>query len=238
MRKTINFLLLCIAMVLSFSSCSKDDNDLKPNLDKTEVTLYVEETASLTYSGGDCTWTSDNPLIASVEDGIITANHVGETFIHANDVNCKVTVKPHYTRYYEPYIAWGEGKEKVKQYMKNYEIEDDNNDRLAYRGEAPVLLYAYTFTNNKLKSSTFAIDILESSYLVDYLIERYIPISNEEPVFVFMTPDKKTVVGLQIESSYALITYIPSNADAKSSAINIQNIFSDINQAVGNNIKK
>lgn len=234
MKKTNILYLSFIIMALLLSSCSKDDNTSTPSLDKTEVTLYVEETISLTYSGDNCIWTSDNPLIASVENGIITANHVGETLIYANDAQCKVTVKPHYTRYYEPYITWEEGKEKVKQYMNNYEIETENNNQIVYRGNNSVLLYAYTFENSQLTSSAFATDLLESSYLIDFILERYIPVSNEENTFTFFSPDKKTGIGLQINSSYILIMYIPFNFETNSKSLNIQDIHNKINQTIEN----
>lgn len=237
MKKVISILCPLIVMALSLCSCS-DDNDSTPGLDKTEVTLYVEETITLTYSGGDCTWTSDNPLIASVENGIITANHVGETVIHANDANCKVIVKPHYTRFYEPYITWGEGKEKVKEYMKNYEIEKENSNQLAYKGSESTLYYAYTFENGKLNGSGFATELFESTYLMSYLLERYIPISNEGTTYIFMSPDKKTGIGLQIYSSYLMVGYVPSDSNTKSIGTTIQDILSDINQKIENTIKK
>lgn len=224
-------------MALSLCSCS-DDNDSTPGLDKTEVTLYVEETITLTYSGGDCTWTSDNPLIASVENGIITANHVGETIIHANEADCKVTVKPQYTKYYEPYINWGEGKNKVKQYMESYELAKEDDDQLAYRGDNSILFYLYTFDNGKLNGSGFLTDLLESSYLVDYLLERYIPVSYDDTTFVFVSPDKKTGIGLQINSSYLLVAYLPANIETKSIVLDTKEMLSEIYSKMENAIQK
>ena len=71
--------MLALAAIACILSCSKNDNK-EPSINKTRITLYVDETEKLTYSGNDeCTWFSDNKRIADVNKGVVTANHVGTT---------------------------------------------------------------------------------------------------------------------------------------------------------------
>lgn len=238
MKKVISILLSLSAMIISFYSCSKDDNEQKPSLDRTEVTLYVEESISLNYSGENCVWSSDNPLIASVEDGFVTANFVGETVIRANEASCKVTVAPRYTKYHEPYLIWNTEKAKVKQYMRNYEeINIDNNDQLAYLGKGTVLMYLYLFENDKLAASSFTTDISDGDYLIDYLFERFISVSNEGTTFYFISPDKNIAVALQINTSYLIVAYAPTDQKTKS-ITESKEILSKINKEMDSLIQK
>lgn len=217
-------------MALLFSSCSESDNNTTPSLNKTEVTLYVEETICLIYSDNDCIWTSDNPLIASVKNGIITANHVGETLIYANNSACKVTVKPRYTKYYEPYTEWSKGKKEIKQYMKNYEIREENTDNISYTGKNDILFYLYSFESGKLKASGFTTKLSESNYLLDFLLERYIPISSEGTTLIFSSIDKKTAVALKVTLNGLMVGYVPLEDQTKTSSIEIESIFAQINK--------
>ncbi|MGN1233623.1 MAG: Ig domain-containing protein, partial [Candidatus Cryptobacteroides sp.] len=74
-------------------------------LDKDNVTLKVGEKATLQATVGPedatdkaVTWTSSDPTVATVEDGVITALKLGTTSITAKagdkTASCKVTVEP------------------------------------------------------------------------------------------------------------------------------------------------
>lgn len=78
---------------------------------------------TLSYGGGECTWSSDQPLIAEVDNnGNVTANRVGITNIKANGDICKVTVNPNYTTYEEPYLKFGASMNEVKNAMSGYTL--------------------------------------------------------------------------------------------------------------------
>ena len=74
MKKFLSMTLLLTAMFLTFSACSKDDEG-NSGLSQKEVSLKVGQSIALSYDGGECTWNSDQPLIAEVDNnGKVTAN--------------------------------------------------------------------------------------------------------------------------------------------------------------------
>ncbi len=210
-RNLFSIMLLCATFAFALSSCSNDDENLAPTLNKTSLTLYVEETATLTYSGGKCTWSSDNSLIASVDNGVVTAKRVGETIIRANGAYCKVTVKPRYTRYEEPYMGWGQSKSVVKSHISGYGYEiDESTTMISYKVNSKTI-YGYNFENGGLTMSVILTTSLsEASYLIDFCTERYIPVTIvDEDTYAFWTVDKKTMVFIHINTSYVGIAYSP-----------------------------
>lgn len=211
-----------VLLVMSFTACTKDD-EFTPSLDKVEIELYTDETSKLTYNGGKCTWTSENPLIASVENGLVTAVHVGETVVKANEASCKVIVKPRYNKYYEPYIGFGGSIDQVKQHMKDYELYQETDENLAYIDRNTGIIYIYLFENGALTSSMFSVEYSEMEYLLSFLLERYVPVSYEGTTFIFISPDKSLGVGVEISTSYILIGYLPFSTEE--STENIQKSF-------------
>lgn len=97
-------LMSALIMPFCFVSCNSDDDE--ELLNNKEISLYVGESIVLEYTGKSCTWSSDNSLIADVDDGVVTAKHVGTTKIHANKTSCIVTVKSKINSYTEPYTEW------------------------------------------------------------------------------------------------------------------------------------
>lgn len=80
MQKVI-FYLSVILSVCMLASCSKDDDDAI-SLKEKEVTLLVDGKQQLKATGEVSKWSSANDFITSVsENGMITANHVGETIM-------------------------------------------------------------------------------------------------------------------------------------------------------------
>ena len=76
-------------------------------LDKTEMSLYLDETGRLSYTltpdnadGNVVTWVSDNPAIATVADGVVQPVAVGQTVVAAEAsgkrAECTVTVLRRY----------------------------------------------------------------------------------------------------------------------------------------------
>ena len=211
MPKLFRLMLLCATFVFILPSCSNEEDEPKVNvstLNKNSLTMYTGETATLTYSGGTCTWSSDNELIASVSYGVVTAKRVGVTTIRANGNTCKVTVKPRVTKYQEPYIGWGDSMSKVKNSMNSYELLEASSNELIYKVDSNTA-YGYLFENDKLETSILIVTSLsEASTLGEFCAERYIPATYVgDYTFAFLTVDKKTAVFVQIATKYIAVMY-------------------------------
>jgi hypothetical protein len=219
MNKQFSLLLAILATLIFVTSCSKDsDSDLsKPSLDKTNITLYASEEAKLTYTGNTCDWSSDNELVATVSNGVVTAKHVGTTTIHANDLTCMVTVKPKYLTYVEPCILWGSSKSLVKSYMQGYALKGEESNSLGYIGKGNVNGYVYLFDNNGLKESAFVVSLLNSIKISDFLLERYWVIDLKEDgdgdlISYLGSVDLKTYIVLNIKKDGVVVDYLSTES--------------------------
>lgn len=243
--KTIIFsfvLLINVCVCLSLASCSKDDVEptstlinQSPTLDKSSITLYVDETSVITYSGKECTWSTDNSLIAMVDNGKVTAKHVGTTIIHANNLTCTVTVKPRYNTYTEPYLNFGCSKSEVKTKMSAYNMKSEDATRIVYYGKGKINTYGYAFENDKLINSVFYTTLINSIELTDFLLERYWVIDyedkgNNEYIFYLGSVDLKTYVVMQLTTSGSIVMYL--SADSVSNSQNGSEIKARIKKAL------
>lgn len=228
MKTKIFSLVLCITAVICLSGCYKEDvpqEPSKPELNKTKLTMYPRETFQLKYTGKNCTWKSDNSAIAKVENGLVTALYVGETTIYADRSKCKVTVKPHLTKYYDPYLEFGASKDKVKSYMYGYQIERENSESIIFTGKNGIISYLYRFENGILTGSGFLADLTEGTYVIDYVKERYIPMEQSGSTYYFMSPTKKFAVAVQITTSGVMVICLPTNSKTKSISMLFDNVF-------------
>ena len=198
----VGFCLLC-------QSCGEKD---EPGTSFNDVTLNCEQTYTIT-GGEDVEWKSDNPLIASVSGNIVTANVIGETTIRSSKGLFKVTVKGTMSKVYNvPCLEWGASKSRVKSFMSGRTLSKETTTDLVYSGSGAEIITMYTFQSDKLKNSgvTLSGSYISSSKLADYMLERYIPISYDEDsyYFYFVTPDKKTAVGLTLSVSGGNVIYV------------------------------
>lgn len=188
-------ILAAMLSAFAFTSCSSDD-DSTVSLSESAVTLKVDENKQLKASGDVKKWGSENEFIASVStNGLVTANHVGETQVIANGSNgsaiCHVTVQPQYTYYAEPPCKEGITKSDVKKYEKR-NLRSESTDGLFYDGESSlVTAVAYQFdSNGYLKYVLLMIPHHNSSVLVqqlvNFLLERYNPVTEMDGVYSFI----------------------------------------------------
>jgi len=107
MKNLFTIIAVAILLLIVTIGCKKDKNVTNVTLDKTEITLAVGKTATLTArvypedaTNKTVSWTSSNSAVADIFGGVITAKEVGTTTITVitEDGNytatCIVTVAP------------------------------------------------------------------------------------------------------------------------------------------------
>ncbi len=206
---------LCCVFVSSCGS-GDDNNPQEGSLEKTSITLYVEETAHLTYSGGKCMWSSDNDLIAKVENGTVTGEHVGTTTIHANNAICTVTVKSKYNDFVEPYRVWGASIATVKNVMSSFTLQQQSLTLLMYEGLNKVDNYVYNFNITGLYYCTMVVNYSYNDALVRYLNDRYVLVSYDYDKLegVMVSPDKSIWVVSSVNDSSIGIGYSNNHSES------------------------
>lgn len=211
------FFLLFSLMVVSLASvsCGSDEED-EPNY----ANQMMEAGDTYTIPGKIKDWASDNELIASVSNGIVTAERVGETIIRSGSKSFKVSVTGKYNTFKEPYTQWGASQSVVKSYMTGYTLFKETNEVLYYTGLNKEMGYGYSFTNSALSSSYVILQMtsVTSDEMVAYLAERYVYVTMDEDdyYFGFVTPDKKTIVILQLQSNSGQLYYFVYYTSASS----------------------
>lgn len=225
----LSFTLLLSAMSLLFISCSDNEDKLS------QKTLYLisGQSTKLIYDG-DCTWKSDEPMIAEVDDfGKVTANRVGKTTIWANDESCEVEVTPRYKTYMEPCMDWGASESEVTDFMNGYRNLGENGNTLGFSDQDNEIVYMYVFENNSLSSSAIGAKFLsKGEEITNFLLERYVPISIDDSSYiVYMTNIDKTigvVVSINASSGLMMVLYTPFSNDN----IDTRTTFTELNRHV------
>ena len=170
------FLLFVAAFVaITFAGCSKEEGNSNksdtPN--EYDIEIYVKEgTVSdkpKEYNTGlNKIGRSDNIFVATVDNGVITAKHVGFTKIIVGDNTYNTTVKstlntfiPPVVEFYKPadYIASKETRERSKGTHLGliYYGENDLVDNVSYLFGNNDSLYEIRIRLNKGDMSTFAV---------------------------------------------------------------------------------
>jgi len=204
--KNLLIILSLMLTSLAFVSCGSDKED-EPNY--TNQTMQVGNT--YTIPGKDLGWTSDNELIASVANGIVTAEHVGETTVRNGSKSFKVTVTPKYNTFKEPYMNFGASMSSVKSFMSGYTLNQEKSETLLYDGRFPVMYYLYTFKNAGmyLSSAIIKSSSVDTDEMVEFMKERYVFVTMDQSkyYFAFLSPDKKMMVILQLDTLNYQVVY-------------------------------
>lgn len=205
MKKLLFFFSLMV-VALALVSCGSDKED-EPNY--ANQTLLAGET--YTIPGKSLDWTSDNELIASVSNGIVTAEHVGETTIRSGSKSFKVTVNGKYNTFKEPYMNFGASMSSVKSFMSGYTLNQEKSEALLYDGKFPVMYYMYTFKNAGmyLSSAIIKSSSVDTDEMVAFMQERYVFVTMDQDkyYFAFLSPDKKMMVILQLDTLNYQVVY-------------------------------
>lgn len=178
MKKLFSLMLLLATMVV-FTACGGDDDEPdNTNLSKTTYSMYHEDTQTIEGTNlTDIVWEPENEFVAVVENGAITGQYVGKTIVKSSTKNLMFTVevKPRYHTYEEPLLDWNATMTSIKS--KYGTPESENATSLLYKtSNANVPYMLYVFKNGKLYTCGVVSKITIASQLVDFLLERYIPI--------------------------------------------------------------
>ncbi len=225
MKKTILSMLLAVMTVgLSavFTSCSSDDDDTPTSnvLIKTSIILHKGETSVVSnQESGQIK--SENDFIASVtKQGVVTANHVGETKLVCGNEMCAIKVEAKYNLYSDPCLEFGTAtKTRVKSMVKSQLIREEAKALLYKENEETAITYKFDtdgkldgvlviFKHNNISS--------KATELANFMKERYEPISISSTSSYFKNSysknyDMVVCVDLQVPGYYgaAQILYMP-----------------------------
>ena len=179
MKKVLLAAVFALAGV-SFFSCSSSSSDDEPfSMNERAITLQNGDKYTITHTG-KASWSSDDDFVASVNDGEVTANHVGETAIYAmyggSKSQCDVTVRGSYNYFREPLCKLNATPEDVMRY-ENRSLDTKRSDRtmLFYYPamNEDVDVVAYTFKNDKLESAFVAMTMHGNSYQALQMMNRF-----------------------------------------------------------------
>lgn len=203
----IIFSLMVVALAMVSCGSNKEDEPNYPN--KTMM-------AGVTYTipGNSGVWTSDNQRIASVSNGIVKAEHVGQTTIRNGSKSFKVTVNGKYNTFKEPCLQWGASKSTVKNFMSGYTLQSEDDESIFYKGKYREALTGYMFKTSGLYVSTVMLftSSVSTDELAAFLNERYVYVTqnSSEYYFAYSTPDEKNVVLLQLTTINSQVVYMVS----------------------------
>ena len=184
----------------------------------TDIFLSVGETYSLPKG----TWYSSNNTVAKIKNGNITALRRGKAIITDNHDSFYVSVAPNNYIIPEPYIIFGESPQVVMDYMTSLDVFKNplsSYNILTYSSKKQSSLsYQYVFKDMEgLKSVTTLVNQREYKEfeIIQYLMQRYVLISENKEEYEFISPDKKTKVYYTITENrsgrYYLMRYSPCN---------------------------
>lgn len=227
--KNILFSLIAIAF---FVGCSKEDDlQEKITLDKNSLSLLYNEQSTLSATGftsNDYIWSSSNEFVASVYNGRVTGNHVGEATIYVSYKNvkdsCKIVVNSVNNCIKEPNIKWGISMQNLKSKEKNtlvYESYNSNFDitLLTYKVDT-YDYYVYFFKNNSLILSEQKINIATSIIdMTNSLYERYQYLSFSLSKYWYNKNGCIVMMEKQTQGGYYV--YFSSNSDTVKSYCNV-----------------
>lgn len=208
MKKIILILALIVPMI-AFIGC-RSDKDEPQNIQVSDQSLLVGQTYSLPKG----TWTTSNDAIAKIESGKVVAVRRGEATIKNGSISFQVEVATSNNIIPDPCLSFGYNQSEVREYMVS--LGGFNNPGLSlvqnYTRTTPTTLgYQYTFKNGEGLQSVlvmaFQKDYTETE-IAEYLTQRFVPISESDGVFGFLSLDKKIAVAFTIKVIDGNITYL------------------------------
>ncbi len=207
-------LLLILCVLPLFWACGNDDEPANVlTVEKDKITLFHDEVINLkakNTNGSPINYKSEDELTATVDDkGNVKGWLIGKTNIIVEDNSQKkiipVIVKPQYTTFTEEIAPFGSSIETVMNIHKGIKVVSDkenNNERtILFRYDNYGV--GYKLVNNKVTFMTYVTSISQignTSEIIGFLAERYIPVKQEGGnKYFFTTKDKKTIILMGVE---------------------------------------
>ncbi len=179
------YFVLFVAL-FALVSCSKDDDD-DITVDQTNVELYSKDFHQITTNQANPTYSSENEYVAKVSNtGMITAKHIGSTFIDINgNQKVEVTVKAKYGLY-EPLHDFNLTKSEVIA-KRGTPTETEDTVIIYKNPSSEINLEIYTFSKVKGNLISSAILYPTEDYVTNNyaLAERYEPYTYNSSEYVF-----------------------------------------------------
>lgn len=184
MKKVLLAAVFALAGV-SFFSCSSSNDDEPFTMNERAITIQKGDKYTITHTG-KASWSSEDNFVASVNNGEVTANHVGETAIYAmsggSKSQCNVTVRGSYNYFREPLCKLNATPEDVMRYeTRSLDTKKSDRTTLIYYPamNENIDVVAYTFKNDKLESAFVAMTMHGNAsqalqMMNNFMSERYI----------------------------------------------------------------
>lgn len=209
----------------AFVACSSSDDDEKSGIDASTRTIYVGDSVKIE---GAQTLTSANKFVAFTNNqGYIKAYHIGQTTVTVNgSTNIPVVVKGVKTGFSDPITNWGCSKSYVKQNHTVGSLYKEETDNIAYKSNGNIQVFLYSFENSKLKSAATAVSLSNSVDYFEYLLERYLPITELDGAYMLVdalsTSDCKTAVWYQYSNNRYIAVFMDASSIYSSSSAKTQ----------------
>lgn len=217
-------ILLALMAVAIIAGCEKEEGGNLVLNYKDVILYHGEEWQIETSESSGTSFSSSNEYHAKVsENGLIKAMFVGEADITVasgkKTETVHVTVRPKNTKFKEPLFDFNLTRSEI---ISRLGTPDSETDEMIMYKETNTLLYGYAFgSNGKLSNAMFATTLSNAADVVEFLAERYLPISVDPALFV-NSLDPKTVtmeVSINLDSGLTMVLYLPYEAKTKSTDI-------------------
>jgi hypothetical protein len=200
------FIILLVAL-FTIISCAKDDSD-DITVDQNSLEIFSGGTHQITTNQSNPVYSSEDAFVATVsETGLITAKHVGKTFIDVNGSRkITITVEAKY-ELYEPVHDFSLKKAEIRSKLGTPYSENDT--LLLYRNPSSTINYEmYTFSKTTGQLSTATVIYPFKDYAVSNfaLAERYQVYSSNSSNYVISYINKLNYS----ESSFVVLSHIYS----------------------------
>lgn len=210
--KSLSLVMLFMALALSITSCSKD-NDEEPISIPQYMTIHIGDEYNL---GLFSQWTTTNDFIASVSNnGIVTGLHVGECIISDGENKCEFSIRGNILLYDEPLTDWGISKSRLISICGSNYIESKGN--IGYKtNNISCPMVAYMFKNDQLSAAIVLVSTAKTSTLAEFLLERYLLVEQSGYEYYFLNGNSMSKVTMAVgltfyNVDYWMVAYIPVN---------------------------